>query len=202
MQAHIKAVVALANGEVAQLPTKGVVRAVGPLLSLCFYKVERGECAAELAREKGFGQAAGFGFLEVRAGRFFLNEMAKTDELARRCNCGFELLLFLLPHPAVAPAPQLHGIADDLRGSFETQLALKEGLGLVIVVKNGTVAVGGEVKAAAREKISGLHFRLVAGDSEVDGGFGKGAVEVVNSNGQTNRGHEQAAADEGQVFSR
>ena len=46
---------ALANGEVAQLPAKGVVGAVGSLLSLRFYKVERGERAAELAREKGFG---------------------------------------------------------------------------------------------------------------------------------------------------
>ena len=202
LQPHVEAVVGFANGKVAQLPAKGVVDAVGSLLGLHLYEFERGEVAAKLAGEKGLGQAAGFGFFEARAGCFFLDEMAKTDELARSRNRGLKLLFFQLPHPAVAPAPQLHGIADNLRGPFKTQLAFEKGLGIVVVAENGAVAIVGEVESAGSDKIGRLLLGLVAGDAEVDGGFGKGPVEVVNSNGQTNGGNEHAAADEGEVFSR
>ena len=65
LQTHVEAVVGLANGEVAQLIAKGVVDAVGPLLSLRLYEFERGEVAAKLSGEKGLGQAAGFGFFEA-----------------------------------------------------------------------------------------------------------------------------------------
>ena len=123
---------------------------------------------AKLASEKGRGQAVSFGFCEARAGRFFLDEVAKTDELARSRNRGLELLLFQLLHPAVAPAPQLHGIADDLRGPLEAQLALEEGFGLVVVAENGAVTVGGEVKATGGEKVGRLRLGLVAGDAKVD----------------------------------
>ena len=62
LQAHVEAVVGLADGEVAQFPAKGVVDAVRSFLSLDFYEFERGEVAAKLSGEKGLGQAAGFGF--------------------------------------------------------------------------------------------------------------------------------------------
>ena len=62
LQPHVEAVVSIANGEVAQLPVKGVVNAVRSFLSPDFYEFERGEVAAKLSGEKGLGQTAGFGF--------------------------------------------------------------------------------------------------------------------------------------------
>ena len=62
LQAHVEAVVGLADGKVAQLPAKGVVDAVGSLLGLHLYEFERGEVAAKLSGEKGLGQTTGFGF--------------------------------------------------------------------------------------------------------------------------------------------
>ena len=50
LQAHVEAVVGIANGEVAQLPVKGVVDAIRSFPSLDFYEFERGEVAAKFSR--------------------------------------------------------------------------------------------------------------------------------------------------------
>lgn len=58
--------------------------------------------------------------------------------------------LFLLQflHPATAPAPQVHRIADYLSNPFEAQFALKESLGLIVVFEDAAVSISLQVEAS------------------------------------------------------
>ena len=144
-------------------------------------------------------QAAGFGLTQPRSLRVLLDQVVEADELPGGGDAHAELLFLQLPHPAVAPGPQAHRIADQAAGAFEPQLPLQKGLGRRVVAEDRAVAKALQVQTAFPEKAECLVARLLPGYPEVYGGFGEGAVEIVASDRQGQGGDEGTGEDEEEI---
>ena len=100
---------------------------IGPSGALCRDRLDELQCrevAIERMLKELLGRYAGIVLTEEGTFLLFLDQMREADEIPRRRVLDADLFLLLL-HPAAAPAPQVHWIADDLRGPFQSQLALE-----------------------------------------------------------------------------
>jgi len=102
-----------------------------------------------------------------------------AGRLGRGCHIHAELFLLQRAEPAPRPTPQAHPPAHDAIGPIQAQLALQEGLGIVIVAKAGSLAIAVDLDALGGEEGFGLRAGLFARDAEIDGGFRECAVEVA-----------------------
>ena len=127
------------------------------------------------------------------AGGVFGDLVPKAGEFAARRDVDAELLFLQRAEPAVGPAPEPDAGPHDAVGLFESRLALEECLGVVVEGEAGGLAVAGRVVVLAGEESGGERLAFGAVDAEVDGGLGKGAVEVAD--GEPGRRGEEGEAD-------
>ncbi|MFH1569534.1 MAG: hypothetical protein ABIL09_16175 [Gemmatimonadota bacterium] len=186
--------------EAAQLPGEEVVDAVGPLAGLGLHELQVRCGPGGYLGQEPLGQGPRRGLVEERPRRRLVHLVSETHQLAPGGVLHPVLLLLELPGPAVAPAPQAHRAVDGRGGALEAQLALEEGLGVVVEAEDGAVPVPGQVEAAVLEEGPGLLGRLRPSDGEVDGGLGEGLVEEVGAHQQAGDGHGDAHPDEAQVL--
>lgn len=92
--------------------------------------------------------------------------MRETDEIPRRRVLDAKLFLLQFLYSATAPAPQAHRIADYLSSPLEAQFALKEGLGLTVVLEDAAVSIFLQVEASMPQKGVPLVAGLVPGDAK------------------------------------
>ena len=134
--------------EAPQFPGEGMIGAVGAFDRSSLDEFQRGNRPLEGADDKFFGQIAGFDFAQLSPFLLLFELVLEADQFAAGGNFNAEFLFLEFARPAMAPAPEAHGIADNGGGAFETEFALEKSFGLVIVAEDSAVAVGIHLQAA------------------------------------------------------
>ena len=177
-----------------------MVGAVGTFDGLGFDELQGSDGALQVVDDELFGQIAGLDLAEGRPFLFLFYLVFEADQFAGGGHLHAKLFLLEAARPAVAPAPQAHGMADQLVGAFQTELAFQEGFCQPVVLEYGAMAIVAQVEAAVAEKGAGLVARLIAGYLEIDRCFGERLVEEGDADRQADDGDEQTGDEELDVF--
>src|SRR5262249_9932274 len=122
--------------------------------------------------------------------------MLKTGYLAAGGDVHPEFLFLERPEPAVRPAPQPHAASHDLIGFFQAELALEEGLGLVVEAEAGSLPIASGAVSLQAQELLGQDLGLHSAHREINGGLGKGAVEILGREPDGDEQREEADRQE------
>ena len=186
--------------EIPELPGEGVIGAVGTRRRHGLDEFEGRQVSLQRVREEALRGVTGGNLVEGGPLLVLLDQVGEADEFARRRVFDAELLFLELPDPTAAPAPQAHRIAQHGRGPFEAELALEEGLGLIVVFEDAAVAVTVDVETAMPQERMPLVPRLIARQAEVDRRLGEGLVEVVGADEQTDGRNADADGNQAHIL--
>src|SRR5262249_3111002 len=128
--------------------------------------------------------------------------MLKTGYLAAGGDVHPEFLFLERPEPAVRPAPQPHAASHDLIGFFQAELALEEGLGLVVEAEAGSLPIASGAVSLQAQELLGQDLGLHSAHREINGGLGKGGVEILGREPDGDEQREEADRQETAVGAR
>ena len=136
---------------------------------------------------------------QVGARRLLGQRVSEADHLALGRDVDRELLLRQRPEPAMAPAPEAHGGGEQAIALGDPQLALDEGLLLVVVVEVARVPVAVGAQPETAEERARHRLRALARDAELDRRLREGEEVVVHADPQRGGSHHDADEDQAAV---